>query len=175
MTRLQLFVVAALPTAVLAAPAGMAQAGAPMSVPSPTDHEHGAIAGPAAARAGAGVYIILPRDGAVLHSPHVKVLFGAREVGVAPAGVDVPNTGHHHLLVDATLPQDMSEPIPADRNHLHFGAGQTETVLDLPPGAHTLQLLMADGGHVPHNPPLASAKITIHVHAANAPQRVAAR
>ena len=89
--------------------------------------------------------------------------FGARNIGVAPAGVDRPNTGHHHLLVDVPVPERMDEPIPNDKHHLHFGAGQTETILELPPGTHTLQLLMGDANHVPHDPPVMSKRITIHV------------
>jgi hypothetical protein len=81
---------------------------------------------------------------------------------VAPAGVTKPNTGHHHLLIDAPVPP-LDQPIPNDRNHLHFGLGQTETVLELPPGRHTLQLLMGDADHVPHDPPLISRRITITV------------
>ena len=108
------------------------------------------------------VYIGWPNDGEVVRTTHIKVWFGARNIGVAPAGTDKPNTGHHHLLIDAALPP-LDEPIPNDKNHLHFGLGQTETFIDLPPGTHTLQLLMADGDHVPHDPALMSKKITIHV------------
>ena len=111
---------------------------------------------------GAYVYIGWPNDGEVIRSSHVKVWFGTRNFGVAPAGTNVPNTGHHHLLIDTDLPK-LDEPIPNDRQHLHFGGGQTETIVDLAPGTHTLQLLMGDGNHVPHNPPLMSKKITIHV------------
>lgn len=112
--------------------------------------------------ADAYVYIGWPNDKAVIHSTHFKVWFGTRNFGVAPAETFVPNTGHHHLLIDVPLPP-MDEPIPSDRHHLHFGRGQTETILDLPPGTHTLQLLMGDGHHVPHDPPLMSKRITIHV------------
>ena len=91
-----------------------------------------------------------------------KVWFGLRNMGVAPAGVDKPDTGHHHLLINADLPP-MNEPIPNNRTHLHFGGGQTETVLDLPPGKHTLQLLLADKDHIPFDPPVISKKITITV------------
>jgi hypothetical protein len=108
------------------------------------------------------VYIGWPNDGQVVHTTHVKVWFGTRNFGVAPAGTYKANTGHHHLLIDADLPP-MDEPIPNDKNHLHFGLGQTETFVDLTPGKHTLQLLMADGDHVPHDPPLMSKKITIYV------------
>jgi hypothetical protein len=113
------------------------------------------------------VYIGWPNDGEVIRTTHVKVWFGTRNFGVAPAGVYKPNTGHHHLLIDVPLPP-LDEPIPNDHNHLHFGLGQTETIVDLPPGTHTLQLLMGDGDHVPHDPPLMSRKITVHVRATEA-------
>lgn len=111
---------------------------------------------------GAELYIITPTDGATLESP-VTVRFGLRGMGVAPAGVPTPATGHHHLLVDTALPADLSQPIPADDHHRHFGGGQTEVTLDLPPGTHTLQLLLGDQNHVPHDPPVASPLVTITV------------
>jgi hypothetical protein len=120
------------------------------------------------APADAYVYIGWPNDGEVIRTTHVKVWFGTRNFGVAPAGTYKPNTGHHHLLIDTDLPP-LDQPIPNDKNHLHFGLGQTETVIELPPGTHTLQLLMADGDHIPHDPPLMSKKITIHVRAEAAP------
>jgi hypothetical protein len=83
-------------------------------------------------------------------------------MGVAPKGVAFENTGHHHLLIDTELPP-AGQPIPSDRNHLHYGAGETETMIELPPGKHTLQLLMGDENHVPHTPPVLSKKITITV------------
>jgi hypothetical protein len=107
-------------------------------------------------------YIGWPNDGETIRTHHIKVWFGTRNFGVAPAGVDKPNTGHHHLLIDTDLPP-LDEAIPNDKNHLHFGAGQTETYIDLPPGTHTLQLLMGDTNHVPFDPPVMSKKITIHV------------
>ena len=88
--------------------------------------------------------------------------FGLRKMGVAPAGVEKAMTGHHHLIIDAPTPA-LDEEIPADKNHLHFGKGQTETRITLPPGTHTLQLVMGDHNHVPHNPPVMSRKITITV------------
>ena len=94
----------------------------------------------------------------------IKVWFGTRNFGIAPAGVTTKNTGHHHLLIDAPVPP-LDQPIPNDRNHLHFGLGQTETVIELPPGTHTLQLLMGDADHVPHDPPVMSKRITIYVRA----------
>jgi hypothetical protein len=110
------------------------------------------------------VYIGWPNDGQVLRTTRVKVWFGTRNFGVAPAGSNKPNTGHHHLLIDTALPP-LDQPIPNDKNHVHFGLGQTETVIDLPPGTHTLQLLMGDADHIPHDPPLMSKKITIYVRA----------
>jgi len=115
------------------------------------------------APANAYCYIGWPSDGAVLPSGKpFRVWFGLRNMGVAPKGVAVRNTGHHHLLVDADVPPAGQE-IPSDRNHLHFGAGETETMLELPPGRHTLQLVMGDDKHVVHSPPVISRKITITV------------
>ena len=111
--------------------------------------------------AGASVYIISPADGDELASP-VRVAFGLRGAGVAPAGVDSPNTGHHHLLIDAEM-VSFDLPIPSDAQHVHFGLGQTETMVELPPGDHRLQLLLGDHLHVPHDPPLLSEPITIRV------------
>jgi hypothetical protein len=110
----------------------------------------------------AELYIGWPNDGEVIKKRQIRVWFGMRNMGVAPAGIDVANTGHHHLLIDADLPA-MDEPIPSDEHHLHFGKGQTETVIELPPGKHTLQLIMGDKDHIPHDPPLYSKKITITV------------
>jgi hypothetical protein len=109
----------------------------------------------------AKVYIIWPPDGAVIHGSF-WVRMGLSGAGIAPAGVQKANTGHHHLLVDVDLPP-MDQPIPNDHNHLHFGLGQTEARLDLPPGKHTLQLLLGDENHIPHQPPLYSKRITITV------------
>ena len=110
---------------------------------------------------GAKVYIIEPKDGAEVKSP-VKVVFGLTGMGVAPAGTQAENTGHHHLLIDD--PQiDYAQPLPANDNIKHFGKGQTETMLDLKPGKHTLQLLFADWKHQPFNPSVQSDKITITV------------
>jgi hypothetical protein len=107
------------------------------------------------------LYIISPAGGETVASP-VTVRFGLRGMGVAPAGVAMENTGHHHLLIDAAPPAfDM--PVPADANHVHFGKGQTETQVTLAPGRHTLQLLLADHLHIPHDPPVLSKAITITV------------
>jgi hypothetical protein len=114
------------------------------------------------APADAYCYIGWPNNGETVHTRHIKVWFGTRNFGVAPAGVEKANTGHHHLLVDVDLPP-LDEAIPNDKNHLHFGNGQTETYIDLPPGKHTLQLLMGDANHVPFDPPVMSKKITITV------------
>ena len=113
------------------------------------------------APAGVKLYLISPQDGAIVASP-VLVRFGLTGMGVAPAGVAFEATGHHHLIVDAPLPP-ADQPIPNDAHHLHFGKGQTETSLALPPGPHTLQLLLGDLNHVPHDPPVASEPITITV------------
>jgi hypothetical protein len=110
---------------------------------------------------GAIVYIVSPADGATVSSP-VTVVFGLKGMGVAPAGTEMEKTGHHHLIIDAPLPA-MDDPIPADDNHKHFGGGQTETTIELPPGEHTLQLLLGDLNHVPHDPPVTSDRITITV------------
>lgn len=114
-----------------------------------------------AASTDAVAYIVSPADGAVVSSP-VKVIFGLSGMGVAPAGSDLPATGHHHLIIDAPLP-DINQPIPADDHHKHFGKGQTETVIELAPGTHTLQLLLGDWKHVAHDNPVASEQITITV------------
>ena len=112
---------------------------------------------------GATVYFINLKDGDTVTSPF-KVQFGLTGMGVAPAGSQNPNTGHHHLLIDTQLsPEQMKQPIPADAQHRHFGGGQTEAVLMLPAGQHTLQLVFADGSHIPHNPPVVSPVITVTV------------
>ncbi len=110
---------------------------------------------------GARVYIISPQNGATVSSP-VKVIFGLERMGVAPAGVEKAKTGHHHLIIDANLPS-VNEPVPSDDNYRHFGGGQTEVTVDLTPGSHTLQLIMGDHNHVPHDPPVVSEKISITV------------
>lgn len=113
---------------------------------------------------GAKVYIVQPKDGKTVKKKF-KVVFGLKGMGVAPAGIymgaDKP-TGHHHLMIDSELP-DMKLPFPMDEKHLHFGGGQTETMLELPPGKHTLQLVLGDHAHIPHDPPVVSEKITITV------------
>ena len=113
--------------------------------------------------AGAKVYIINLKDGAKIKSPFL-VQFGLAGMGVAPAGVEKPNTGHHHLLIDTSLTVDqMKGAIPADDTHKHFGGGQTETMVTLPKGKHTLQLVLADWSHIPHAPPVMSKPITVSV------------
>ena len=112
---------------------------------------------------GAEAYIIAPKDGATVTGP-VHVQFGLKGMGVAPAGVKFENTGHHHLLIDTEAPADAAAPLPASDKIVHFGKGQTETTLsNLTPGKHTLQLLLGDQNHIPHNPPVISKKITITV------------
>lgn len=113
------------------------------------------------APAGARAYIIEPADGATVSSP-VRVVFGLSGAGVVPAGIARDGAGHHHLLIDTGLP-DLDLPIPNDANHRHFGGGQTETEIELTPGSHTLQLLLGDELHVPHEPPIMSGVVTIEV------------
>ena len=124
-----------------------------------------AKAGDTPAPENAYLYIGWPNDGEVIRNGGnrpFRVWFGLRHMGVAPADVDVPNTGHHHLLIN-TEPPPLDEPIPADENHLHFGRGQTQTNITLPRGTHTLQLIMGDHAHVPHNPPVMSRKVTVTI------------
>jgi hypothetical protein len=111
---------------------------------------------------GAKVYIISPRDGATVKSP-VRVRFGLIGMGVAPAGVDVPDTGHHHLIIDLDELPSLDLPLPATDNVRHFGKGQTEAKIELSPGEHTLQLVLGDKIHLPHSPAVISKKITITV------------
>jgi len=139
----------ALVSAVLAATGLAATGGIAMADPKPMPDN-------------AKVYIIWPMDGQVIPGGKFWVRMGLSNAGVAPAGIVKPNTGHHHLLVDADLPP-LDQEIPSDKHHLHYGLGQTEARLELPPGRHTLQLLLADDSHVPHDPPLYSKKITIIV------------
>jgi hypothetical protein len=108
------------------------------------------------------LYFTWPQNGAVIKG-EFWCRFGLRGMGITHAGDDFPNSGHHHLLVDVNEPLNTNEPIPQDRNHIHFGAGQTETRLELSPGKHTLQLVLGDAKHYPFNPPLVSERITVTV------------
>ena len=110
---------------------------------------------------GARVYFIEPKDGATVKGP-VRVVMGLSGMGIAPAGIDSPDTGHHHVLVGVDK-LDTTGPIPTNDQHRHFGRGQTETTLDLPAGTHTLQLVLGDRNHIPHNPPVMSERITVTV------------
>ena len=109
---------------------------------------------------GAMLYIVSPQQGAVVSSP-VTVVFGLKGMGVAPAGIPLAGTGHHHLLVNGQRMPDLKQPLGTEVTH--FGAGQTETTLTLPSGEHTLQLILGDHMHIPHNPPVLSEKVTITV------------
>lgn len=112
---------------------------------------------------GASAYILLPADGATVSNP-VTIVFGLEGMGVAPAGTEVENTGHHHLLINTDPSSlDMDSGLPATDQIVHFGGGQTQVTKDLPAGTHTLQLLLGDWSHVPHNPPVMSEVITITV------------
>ena len=110
---------------------------------------------------GASVYIISPANGAEVTSP-VTVRFGLKGMGVAPAGTEKKKTGHHHLIIDTKL-KDYDNAVPADENHKHFGGGQTETTIELKPGKHTLQLILGDHNHIPHEPVVESKIISIIV------------
>lgn len=143
--RIKVRVVAAVPDvtrAVIAPPTGKAAG----RTPAPND---------------AAVYFVYPRNGETIY-PSSTIRFGLRNMGVAPAGVVKPNTGHHHLLVDVPTPP-LDVAIPADLNHIHLGGGQTERRITLPPGEHTLQLILADEQHVPHDPPILSERIKVIV------------
>ena len=107
------------------------------------------------------VYFINLQDGDKLKSP-LFIQFGLSGIGIAPAGTNRQDTGHHHLLINID-DIDLSRPIPSSQNHIHFGGGQTETVIDLPTGVYTLQLLLGNMSHIPHNPPIISKKIKIEV------------
>ncbi len=111
---------------------------------------------------GAKVYIISPKDGEVV-AKTFTVRFGLVNMGVAPAGVKAPNTGHHHLLIDLEGLPDMEKPLVFSENVKHFGGGQTETEITLAPGKHTLRLLLGNYVHIPHKPPVLSEKITVTV------------
>jgi hypothetical protein len=122
-----------------------------------------ALAGETPAPEGAKVYFIGIEDGATVSNP-VTIKFGLSGMGVAPAGHDQEKTGHHHLIINEAIEgEELNEPIPADDNHKHFGGGQTEVTLDLPAGTHTLQLVLGDWSHIPHNPPVMSEKISVTV------------
>jgi len=131
-------------------------AGAPESAAAPS------AATPTSASApGAVVFIISPADGATVASP-VAVKFGVSGMAIAPAGQQTPNSGHHHLVIDADLPP-AGQPIPASEQYMHYGKGQTETTVELAPGQHTLQLVLGDANHIPHAPPVVSKVVTITV------------
>jgi hypothetical protein len=121
-----------------------------------------ALAGTTPASKDAYLYIIWPGDGERIKGAF-WCRFGLRNMGVTHAGDSTPNMGHHHLLIDADEALDPNEPIPSDKKHMHFGAGQTEVRLELPPGPHTLQLVLGDANHIPFNPPIVSKKIRIIV------------
>jgi hypothetical protein len=114
------------------------------------------------APAGAKVYFISPSDGETVSAP-VTVRMGLSGMGVAPAGIKLENTGHHHLLIDVDALPPLDQPLPKDDTHLHFGMGQTETVLNLAPGKHRLRLILGDYLHTPHVPPVMSEEIIVTV------------
>jgi Domain of unknown function (DUF4399) len=108
------------------------------------------------------LYFVWPQDGTVIKGGF-WCRFGLRNMGVTHAGDDFANSGHHHLLIDVNEALDPNEAIPQDKNHLHFGTGQTEARIELPPGKHTLQLVLGDAKHFPFMPPVVSKKITVFI------------
>jgi hypothetical protein len=143
-TRRRLIETVALGAGALALPGGISAAWA---TPAPTDTL---------------LYFIYPHNGAKIKGAF-WCRFGLRGMGVTHAGDPFPNSGHHHLLIDVVQPLDLTDAIPADKNHLHFGAGQTEARIELPPGKHTLQLVLGDANHIPFDPPVISKKITVTI------------
>jgi len=123
-----------------------------------------AQAGETPAPENAKVYFINLKDGDTVTSP-VTIRFGLSGMGIAPAGTEAPNTGHHHLLIDTAAPEGeaLNEAIPMDEHHMHFGKGQTEASVTLSKGSHTLQLVLGDWSHIPHKPPVMSERITVNV------------
>lgn len=122
-----------------------------------------ALAGETPAPKDAKVYFINVKDGAKVANP-VTIQFGLSGMGVAPAGTEKEKTGHHHLIINEKIEGDeLNEPIPSDENHKHFGGGQTEITVNLPKGTHTLQLVLGDWSHIPHNPPVMSERISVTV------------
>jgi hypothetical protein len=151
-----------LTVATIAAAIGPASAQQPTTPPAAAAQSD---TGQSTAPAGAYTYFVNLKNGDTVASPF-KVVFGlSPNMGIAPAGLDKPtNVGHHHLLIDTTLtPEEMNQPLIADEKHVHFGKGQTETTVTLPPGKHTLQLVLANWTHIPFNPPVQSEVITVTV------------
>jgi hypothetical protein len=153
----------ALTVVTLAALIGPASAQQPTAPPAATAQSDSAQS---AAPAGAYSYFVNLKNGDTVTSPF-KVVFGlSPNMGVAPSGVEKPNVGHHHLLIDKALtPEEMTQPITVDEQHVHFGKGQTETMVTLPPGKHTLQLVLGDWTHIPFKPPIQSEVVTLTVKA----------
>lgn len=123
-----------------------------------------ALAGDMREQGGPKAYFISPKDGDTVKSP-VHVVFGLSGMGIAPAGVEKENTGHHHLLIDVPLPsgEELGEAIGKDEQRIHFGGGQTEAGIELKPGKHTLQILLGDHNHMMHKTPVYSERISITV------------
>ena len=136
-----------------------AEAPEPMDEPAAEAEEEKSARTPSPA--GAKVFFISPKDGDVIKGP-VPIIFGVEGMEVVPAGTDQPNSGHHHLVIDSSV-EDYDSPLPADENHKHYGGGQTEATIGLPPGEHTLQDVFADKNHIPHDPPVESEVITITI------------
>jgi len=134
---------------------------APAATETPAPAEAPAALARSTSALGARVFFISPADGDTVSNP-IRVEFGIAGMDVVKAGIDQPHSGHHHLLIDTGLP-DLTMPIPSDEHHIHFGDGSTSTEITLPPGQHTLSMLLGDHRHIPHNPPVVSEPITITV------------
>ena len=135
-----------------------------VSAASPNESEKQLIAANSKSPKGAAVYLIKPLDGETFNARDaIEVSFGLKGMGIAPAGLAFENTGHHHLLIDQKTLPNLKLPIPASNKIIHYGKGQTQTEILLEPGTHTLQLILGNQYHIPHDPPLISDKITIHV------------
>lgn len=133
----------------------------PAAAEAATQLEHPGLPRSAAAE-GAKVFFITPADGDTVSNP-VRIEFGIEGMDVVAAGVNETHSGHHHLIIDAALPENLRLPIPADNNYIHFGDASTSTEVTLEPGQHSLRLLLGDHMHIPHDPPVTSDVITITV------------
>ena len=159
-----LVITALVPLALAVSACGRQQAEAPVAEPEAAAEAATATQPGIALTASpdsAAVFFITPSDGDTVSSP-ISIEFGIRAMEVVAAGVDKPDSGHHHLLIDTGLPP-AGLPIPADDQHVHFGDGSTSTKIELALGQHTLRLLLGDHRHIPHDPPVASEPITITV------------
>lgn len=118
------------------------------------------LAGCATPEPAQSVSLLEPADGATVGRPF-KVRFGVKGLAVAAAGDVVANSGHHHLLINLDA-KPAGESIPFDARHVHFGRGQTEGEIDLPPGRYKITAQFANGAHQSYGKAL-SQTITVTV------------